>query len=628
MPSALKEKLLHRLKNEYEIYILMLILAAWYLLNIGGAMKGDETIFSLQGYYFIKGNMPAEQYRPMSRYFYGLGQLIFGRTTFGAKFFIFLFGIFTVYLTYRVAKDLSNRIYGFFAALILGIIPLYGDLSVSGLMEIILTFFVMLLLFFAVRCFRTEDIIKKQRLLFLIGVLSICTLTTKLYGVFFSLVVFLFLLHSEWKTMKTIELFKRKNLAKRFKKNLFLVPIFVILGVLFGLLTRAQLSDFWENAGEKGRADVLDLLPSFLDNIVLNMDGDQAYGFFIALGIIIFIVLWLISALVGRESLRTLKCLVKKRALDEKYNILIYILGAIIGFAIIYSPFLSNPVTLFTHIMLGQTVHIKQGSPREVAGVLYERPPWWSYMYWAYISLGVMFVVGLITSLCYTAYRFIKKEKVAKELNFLFLFTFLPFVLFSVLNVKAHHYFAVLFPLFSIYMVLQVTSLVNRLCRKSSIKSIKSRAKLLSIGSIVLLILLPGPLWMTLDEPELGHDSRYDVVGELVVDYSDGHSGEDIRIIAFDELSVEFYLPDEVLKDVEIIPLFSDNYSYDTLGRPHIYYSDGELYNLVLNDEIDMFIDEPDRMVDRETLIRNYAAENYTAINRIKENLIVYYFTS
>ncbi|UCC40814.1 MAG: phospholipid carrier-dependent glycosyltransferase, partial [Candidatus Aminicenantes bacterium] len=248
MTSDLKEKLLQRFKSEFEIYVLMVIFAVWYLLNIGRAMEGDETIFALQGYYFIKGNMPAEQFRPMSRYFYGLGQLMFGRNTFGAKFFIFILGIFTIYITYLVGKALSNRFYGFMAALIVGIIPLYGDLSVSGLMDIILAFFVMLLFFFTLKCYRTKDIIKKQRLIFLVGVLSICTLATKLYGVFFSLVVFLFLVHVEWKKISTIKLFKRKNMARRFKKNLFLVPVFVVLGLLFGLLVRVQLSDLWEDA--------------------------------------------------------------------------------------------------------------------------------------------------------------------------------------------------------------------------------------------------------------------------------------------------------------------------------------------------------------------------------------------
>lgn len=632
MISNLKEKFFHRSKNEFEIYILMIIFAVWYLLNIGGAIKQDEPIYAFQGYYFVKGivsgNIPLDplQNRPLGRYFFGLGQVLFGRTTFGAKFFVFLFGIFTIYLTYLITKALCNkRINGFFAALIVGIIPLFGDLSVSALLDIMLTFFGVLLLYIAIGFLRTKDIIRKQRLIFLMGVLSICTLASKLYGASFSLVVFIFLLGVEWKTIKTIKLFKRKNILKRLKKNIFLMPIFAVLGALFGLLIRSQLSDLWESAGEKGKADVLELLPNFLDDIVMDMNGGQAYLFCISLGIILFIIFWLICSLVGRESLRTLKCLAKKKALDEKYHVLIYIIGAIVGFVVIFLPNLFNPVHMFTHLLLGQPIHLKQGAPKVVGGVAYETAPWWSYFYWTYVHLGLMFVIGLIISLLYTAFRFLNKESVTREMNLLFLYTFIPFVLLSSLSVKSPIYFVILFPLFSIYMVVQVAALVERFGSSMPIEPIKIHAKWLSISAIVVLMLLPGPLWMTLYDPYLGHDSGYDVAGELVVDYADENPGQDLRIIAFDTLALEFYLPDRMLENVEIIPLFSDNYSIDIIGRPYIYYPEDELYGMVLSNDIDMLVDEPDRYPNKDSLIRRYATENSTAITQINDELFVYY---
>lgn len=622
----LKDKFLSRLKNEFEIYILMILFGVWYFLNINRAMKGDETIFALQGYYFIRGNMQAEQFRPMSRYFYGVGQLIFGRTTFGAKFFIFLLGILTLYLTYKVCRAISNRVYAFLAAFIVGIIPLYGDLSVSGLMDIILAFFVMLLFYTTLITMRTNDIIKKQRLIFLVGVLSICTLATKLYGVFFSLVVFLFLIYIERKTIKTIKLFKRKNIIGKLKKNLVLMPIFVILGVLLGLLIRTQLSDLWNEAGEKGRADILDVAPGFLDNIILDMSSSAAYGFFIAIGVIILFILWIIWALVGRESLRILKCLAKKRKLDSKYNILIYLIGAVIGFVLIYSPYLGNPVTLFTQILLNQTIHLKQGSPREVGGVMYETAPWWSYLYWTYIYLGIMFVVGLIISLFYTGLRLLKKEKVEDQEKLLFVYTFIPFILLSLLSLKVHSYFVILFPLFSVYIVVQIKSIIERLAASSSQKILNQNTNKIPVFGIVFLMLLPGPLWMTISDPQLGHDSGYDVAGELVVEYVEQHTNGDIRIIVFDILALEFYLPDDVLDEVEIIPLISDNFSKDILGRPSIYYPEEELYALVLNDQIDMLVDEPDRVSGSDNSIRIFAVNNSTSIRYIDSDLAVYYF--
>jgi 4-amino-4-deoxy-L-arabinose transferase-like glycosyltransferase len=624
MTSDLKEKLLQRLKNEFEIYILIIVFSVWYLLNIGGAIRGDESVFALQGYYFMKGNMPAEQYRPMGRYFMGLGQLIFGRTTFGAKFFVFILSILTIYLTYKVARVLSNRIYGFFPALILGIIPLYGDQSVSCLLDIILTFFGTLLFFFALKCFKIQDIIKKQRLIFLIGALSICTLATKLYGAGFSLVVFLFLVHVEWKKIRTIKLLKRKNIVRRIKKNLFLVPVFVILGVLFGLLMRAQLSDLWESAGEEGRADVLKLLPGFLDNIVMDMNGSQAYGFFIAVGVVLFILLWIFCALVGREILRILKYLAKKKALDEKYHVLIYMTGSIIGFLIIYSPYIINPVAFFANSMLVQTTHLQQGSPKEIAGVLYDRPPWWSYLYWTYIHLGMMFVVGLVISLVYTGFRFIKKENIGREYKLLFLYTFVPLVLLSALSVKSPSYFLILFPMFSIFMVVNFTLIVKRIVKTSSSEFFRTNAKMFSVTMIIVLLLIPGPLWMTLDNPQLGHDSRYDKAAELVTEYVNSNINETVYIIAFDTYSIEFYLSEQTRTRTKILPLYPGNYSKDQLGRLNIYYPENVLYNMTINGTIDLVVDELRFEEDTDNDIRNYVRAFAIRVE-IDNELVLYY---
>jgi 4-amino-4-deoxy-L-arabinose transferase-like glycosyltransferase len=626
MTKVLKEEFQMRLKDEFEIYLLMAAFAFWYLINIGGAIKDDETIFALQGYYFFKGNMQAEQFRPLARYFFGVGQIIFGQTTFGTKFFVLLFSILSIYLTYEVARTLSSRENGFFAALIVGIIPLYGDLSVSGLMDIILTFFVMLLFFFTLRMLKTEDIAKKQRLIFFVGFLCICTLATKLYGVFFSSVVFLFLIRMEWKTIRTIKIFKRKNITARLKKNFLLIPVFIVLGVGFGLLARFQLSEFWNDAGEKGRTDILDVLPEFFDKIVLNMQSSTAYFFFIGLGIVLFIILWIICALVGRESLRSLKCLTKKKPLDKKYHILILILGAVIGFLVIYSPYLWNPVVLFTQIMLNQTIHLTHTSPVEIDGIVYDKSPWWSYFYWTWVYLGLMFAVGLIISLCHFAYGFVKKDKREIESKFLLMYTFIPFILLSLLSLKNKNYFVILFPLFTIFIVINITSIVRKLVDLSKKKNLMDKVRILQVAGIVVFMLIPGPLLMSLDDPELGWDSGYDTVGELVSEYKEEHPNEDIRVVAFDKLSVEFYVSDDILSEIEIIPLFMDNYSKDILGRPYVYYTDYELQGMILNNEIDMVVDEPDRTKDRESVIRMHAENNSTSTLWINDEVVVYYF--
>ena len=49
---------------------------------------------------------------------------------------------------------------------------------------------------------------------------------------------------------------------------------------------------------------------------------------------------------------------------------------------------------------------------------------------------------------------------------------------------------------------------------------------------------------------------------------------------------------------------------------------------MFLSNEIDMFVDEPMGAANRESLIRIYAAENYTNMNQINEELIVYHLAS
>jgi hypothetical protein len=462
----------------------------------------------------------------------------------------------------------------------------------------------------------------------LAGVLSVSTIATKLYGVAFSLVVFFFLIHIEWKPIRSIGLLKRKNIFKRFKKNLVLVPIFSVLGALFGLLMRVQFSDMWESGGEKGKSDILGILPGFLDDIVLNLDSAQAYAFFVVVGMVIFFIFWMIAAMVGRESLRTLRCLVKGRALDEKYHLLVFIIGAIIGFVIIYSPFILNPVTLFTQILLNQTIHLSQTSPKEVGGVVYDRAPWWSYLYWTYAHLGIMFVVGIVISIVFMAFRFVRRDTVDRKHGLLFLYTFFPFIFLSALSLKNQNYFVILFPLFAVFIAVQVTSLAKWISGRLPHEAFRNRADIVSAGAIAALLLLPGPLWMTLDDPSLGWDSGYDVAADIVTSYKEEHPGEEITIVAFDALSMEFYLSDSVKREIRIIPLFTDNYSRDILGRPNIYYPDDVLFDMVQSNEIDLFVDEPEGDRDRESLLRRHAEENITSLTWINDELLVYYLNT
>jgi hypothetical protein len=412
-------------------------------------------------------------------------------------------------------------------------------------------------------------------------------------------------------------------MKKRFRKNLFLIPVFLILGALFGLLIRVQLKDLWDNAGDLGRENVLGVLPGFMDDIVLNMDSTNALIFFMILGLVIFFILWIMASLVGREILRIFDSIYKKRALEEKYHLLIFLVGAITGFIIIYLPYLHNPVSLFTQIILNQTIRTTAGAPRVIAGVSYENAPWWAYFYWTYFYLGMMFVVGLLISIVYSVLRIIKRENIKGEEKLLLLYIAIPFVLMSSLQVKTDTYYVMFFPLYSVIIVITIVSMIQRAVESSSSGSIKSKSRHISVLFLVLLMLLPGPVWMILNEPTLGWDSEYDTVGDMIINGVSTYPDEDYTVIAFDTLSVEFYLPDDVLKKVSILPLFSDNFSMDIIGRPYIFVPDEELLNMSQNDKIHMLVDEPNRFVERESQTRNYIFGNFTKVE-INEDLVVY----
>jgi hypothetical protein len=234
-----------------------------------------------------------------------------------------------------------------------------------------------------------------------------------------------------------------------------------------------------------------------------------------------------------------------------------------------------------------------------------------------------MFVTGLLISILYTVTRFIKKEKITQEEMLLLFYILIPFILMTLLKVKNGNYYVMFFPLYSVYMVVQITSIIKRAAKSSSSNMLKNNSKAFAVVSIVLLMLLPGPLLMTLDDPDLGWDSGYDKVGDLIVEYVGDHPDEDITVLAYDKLSVEFYLPDDVLKNVRIIFLFSDNFSKDILGRPYIYIPDEELLNMTQNNEIHILVDEPNLYIERKSDTRIYIANHYTKVD-ITGDLVVY----
>jgi hypothetical protein len=354
------------------------------------------------------------------------------------------------------------------------------------------------------------------------------------------------------------------------------------------------------------------------------MYGSTALVFFLIIGLVIFLIIWIIVAIAGKESVEALKCLVKKRKLDRKYNMLIFFLGALIGFVVIYLPYIINPVALFSQFILVQTLSAQKPSPQVMGGVLYDVVPAWAYFYWTYIFLGIMFVVGLSISMVYTLFRILKKEKLSPEMKLLLIYPLFTFIVLSLLARKNSNYFVILFPFFCIYMIMQITSIIERAARSDFSSFVKKNCKALSVFAIVILMLLPGPVWMTLDNPNRGTDSHYDKAGKLVTDYVNSNSNDSIYIIAYDRYALAYYLSDEILDRTRLITLNAGNYSVDALGFSYVYYPPNVLFNMTMDGTIDLIVDEQRFDDDSENEIRLWSREHAVRVD-IENELVVYY---
>lgn len=188
----------NKVLSEIEIYCLLIILGFWYLTSLRGALSCDEIVYAQAGYSIIKGNIYVNlEHPPLVKYFIGIGQLIFGTTSFAVRFPIVILGLLTIYTTYQVGKLLHGRFAGFISAFLLGGTYFFASHLVSGMLDVPLAFFAVTLLFITLKCIKTDNLSQKH--LFFIGFLSVCAIATKYYGVFFAIIPLGYLIIEQWK---------------------------------------------------------------------------------------------------------------------------------------------------------------------------------------------------------------------------------------------------------------------------------------------------------------------------------------------------------------------------------------------------------------------------------------------
>lgn len=177
-----------RLRDELDCYVLLAVAAAWYLSNLDGGLSVDETIYAESGYGLLTGDPylnPTHAIAPTGKYPTGLSQLLLGPSSEVVRLPAALFGLGTLYVTYRLGRHLRGRWVGLSAATLVGTTYLFAHHSVRMMLDVPLTFlFVGSIL---VGLLWLEDPTDGRG--YLLGALLVATATTKIYGALYVLPV-------------------------------------------------------------------------------------------------------------------------------------------------------------------------------------------------------------------------------------------------------------------------------------------------------------------------------------------------------------------------------------------------------------------------------------------------------
>jgi 4-amino-4-deoxy-L-arabinose transferase-like glycosyltransferase len=166
------------------VAVLVLALSAVRLAtNLHGALQIDEVFYARTGWGLFHGNPyqnPTHSIAPTAKYFIGLGQLVFGRTSLGVRLPVALFGLATMFLSYRLGTALSGSRTGALAAILVASNYFFVSQSVVGLLDVPLAFFFLASVWLAVRAVDGSGGGRWTGLA--LGVAVVGALTTKVYG--------------------------------------------------------------------------------------------------------------------------------------------------------------------------------------------------------------------------------------------------------------------------------------------------------------------------------------------------------------------------------------------------------------------------------------------------------------
>jgi predicted membrane-bound dolichyl-phosphate-mannose-protein mannosyltransferase len=102
-------KMINQARNYFclriELLVTLLIFLAWYSLNLKGGFHVDEVTYASAGQSIMHGAFYVNiEHPPLAKYFIGLGEMVVGETSFGARFPPVIFAVATLLLVYEIIR--------------------------------------------------------------------------------------------------------------------------------------------------------------------------------------------------------------------------------------------------------------------------------------------------------------------------------------------------------------------------------------------------------------------------------------------------------------------------------------------------------------------------------------------
>jgi len=611
-----------KLRSEIEVIALIIVLALWYFLNLEGSLISGEPLYASGARHYGDGDFSytwGVNIRPLVIYFIAFGQAIFGDNTFGTRFFPYVFGIATVYITYQIGRRLMNRAVGFFSALFLGLIPTYQTHSTLATLETIRTFFVLALIYLAVK-YPGSDELKKRKYIIFMGIVTACGFCAKQDMLFFilSFIILLTLLNCRL-LIKIIKNFFKfltnyHNISKFIKQNRITLILFSILGIISGAAFKYFCTRVWEGLSQEQRTRITLKIPGFFSNSLNLPDSISSWVLFLVLGIVAFFVLWIIYVVYGKDIKIAIRAFFVPKKVSRVQKIILFCFSFLVTLLVIYIPYLRKShyiiyylgTKVFFPVLnifgFSSTPSGESGHLVAMGDELYTTPPMEYYLYWMVIMLGLVFVISLVVSAVIAAYLLIKRRnQVQRKYFLLYLYILVPLIAYQLRSTKLEYH---LFPLFPLFMILITSHIFEILISiKEKLPKLISKNRLNIMGSIccaVLLLAPTSPLWQSIDNPRFASSSGYDEVTEFIMAYVDTHPGSNVTVVAHDSIGIVYYLNEIIPENLTII---------DRLWGG---INETDLHNMLLNGEIDIVIETND------VRTKNSDATSYIHENNIR----------